>query len=140
MRPRLIRPQLVTVEPIDRSATRYDDLAGEPVGAVARLAPVELRCQVDVNTENRRAPTQGGPVVRIEAKLTFLREDVDAAGWSPSDGDRITRVAALRGGQARVVNWRLVDPREDGISDSGGTLVIAEAELATNQRVRHEGV
>lgn len=140
MRPRLIRPQLVTVEPIDRSRTRYDSLAEEPRGAVAYGAAIVLRCQVDVRTENRRASTQGGAVVRKEAQLTFLRADVDAAGWSPQDGDRITRVAALRGSQARTVNWRIVDPHEDGISDSGGTLVIADAELATTQRVQHEGV
>ena len=140
MRPRLIRPQLVTIEPIDRSATRYDALTEEPLGRVARSTSITLRCQVDVDSENRRAPTQGGAVIRKAARLTFLREDVDAAGWSPSDGDRITNVAALRGGPSRAVNWRIVDPREDGVSDVGGTLIIAEAESGSTQRTVTEGV
>lgn len=140
MRPRLIRPQLVTVEPIDRDATRYDALTEEPLGRVARGAQIELRCQVDVEVENRRAPTQGGPVVRKRARLTFLRVDVDAAGWSPSDGDRIVQVRALTGSATRSVNWRVVDPHEDGVSDVGGTLLIAEAEDFAAQRATTEGV
>lgn len=123
MRPRLIGPERLTIQPIARSATVVDELAGEPVGQVARLPNVVLLAQVDELRDNDRNPGQGGARIPVLFTVTFRRVDVDSAGYTPRDGDRVIERAGPRGERPRALNLYVVNASDSGEILSGRSLV-----------------
>lgn len=111
MRARLINPELVTIRPIARSTTRLDALAAEPALHQARAAEVTVKAQVDTSRENLRQGGQGGATLKVGVLLTFLRSEVEASGWEPSDGDLVVSIANVDGSQERSVRWYLQGPQ-----------------------------
>lgn len=123
MRPRLIGPELLTIQPIDRSATVVDELAGEYVGSLARSAPVQIRAQVDELRDNERMARQGGAEVRVLWTCTFRRVDLEAAGYLPRNGDLVTERAQRDGSGARSVALYVANAVDSGEILSGRSLV-----------------
>jgi hypothetical protein len=93
VRPRLIQPVEVEVRQIDTENTVYDEQTRAPVGQVLWQDPVVLHAQVyDGDTDRARAQ-MGGIREESEGHLTFLAEELDAAGVTLARGDRISKIA-----------------------------------------------
>lgn len=140
MRARLINPELVTIRPIARADTRVDTLAAEPALHQARGAEVQVLAQVDTSRENLRQPSQGGANLRVGVLLTFLRSEVDAAGWEPADGDLVVSIANRDGSQAREVRWYLQGPQHLAKEHHRAKLLTMDVVDRPPSRARTEGL
>lgn len=140
MRARLINPRRVTIQPIDRAGTVRDDLAGEPIGRIARSANVQLLAQFDELGNNMRRPGPGGPQVDAVGALTFRRADLVRLGYQPADGDLLIEVADRRGNNGRTVRLYLQGPTDHGEEHHGPKLVTCALATRTAARAKVEGV
>lgn len=142
MRPKLINPVRVTIEPINRSSTAQDALSDEPFFPVSRGTTVTILAQVDELSENARRPGPGGAEVPSLALVTFTQRDLSAASYTPADGDRLTTIEAKKGpAWSRTVNWYLRGPRALGQGASGRPqLVQTQAVDRPPQRDTNEGL
>lgn len=150
MRARLLSPELVTIQPVDRAGTRVDELAAEPYAHQARGTTIVILAQVDELSRNRRAPGQGGANPTDRISLTFLvagvqRADgtwtgIGASGWVPSSGDRIARLAEADGGNDRAVAWYVTDAKRIGKDGRTAKLVDVSAETRAPRRTATEGL
>lgn len=150
MRARLLSPERVTIQPVDRAGTRVDELGAEPYAHQARGATLVILAQVDELTRNRRQPGQGGgnPVDRVA--LTFLvkgyqRADgawtgVGESGWVPASGDRISRLAEGDGTAGRGVAWYVTDAKRIGKDGTTAKLIEVSAETRAPRRASTEGL
>lgn len=132
--------ELLTIEPIDRENTPFDTLAGEPIGNIARGEAITLPAQLETTTESSRTPGQGGARRPVVATAGFLTADVDAAGWSPANGDRVVQVADTKGGRSRAVNWYVQIPQLSGKTHYGNELVVVELVDRDPVRLGSEGI
>lgn len=129
----------VTIKPIDRQATRVDPDTEEPFARIARSAQVVLCAQVSDGRRNERQPSQGGPRLPTTFRLTFLTREVRATGWTPQDGDLLTRRVDPKGlVPDQIVNLYLTRIRYSGATRFGPELVICDA-VARDPRQPNEG-
>lgn len=149
MRARLINPERVTVAPIDRSATRTDDLAGEPYARIERGTELVILGQVDESNRNSRAPGQGGAKLTERGSIAFLAEGtrradgvwtgIGSSGWVPSSGDRIRLIASEDGGEERIVSWYVSEAHGSGKERRRRRLVVISIEDRFPTREGSEG-
>jgi hypothetical protein len=140
MRPRLIGIEQITIAPIDAGATRVDELTGEPLQSFARSPSVTLPAQFDEFRRNQRRNGQGGATVPYQASVTFRARDVEASGWQPRDGDRITQIADKRGRNPRAVDLYLSGARRIGKDSTGRTLIVLSVSDKAPSRGQNEGI
>ncbi len=150
MRARLLSPELVTIQPVDRAGTRVDELAAEPYARQARGPTLVIMAQVDELSRNRRQAGQGGAVASSRVSLTFLvagaqRADgswtgIGASGWTPAAGDRISRLAEADGSGARPVAWYVTEAHRIGKDGRTAKLVDVSAESRAPTRTPTEGL
>lgn len=140
MRARLLSPELVTIQPVDRAGTRVDELAAEPYAHQARGATITLRAQVDELSRNSRQAGQGGATPRDRVSLTFLVTDVTRSGWTPAAGDRISRLAEADGTNDRAVAWYVTDAKRIGKDGRTAKLIDVSAENRAPRRSATEGL
>jgi len=95
IRPRLIHPVLVTIEPLDPAHTTFDAMAREQVPALVRKAPVSMLAQVHWARLQDVEDTPTGNVERYDGYLVFRRDDLTAAGYTPADGDRVVAIEGV---------------------------------------------
>jgi len=114
--PRLIHPIPVTVERLNTAATVYDDDASEPVRQANRAVSYNLQAQVKWTTHDGDTPTQAGLQDVESGYLLFRKVDCDAAGYTPTRRDRITRIGTLTSMKLYIVG---VKPRGH-YPDQGG--------------------
>ena len=126
MNPTLMYPQLLTIEPIARSSIRQD-APGEPARRITRSAAIQILAHVDEDEGNTRSPTQDGADPMTIWGIGFRRCDLDRLGYTPQDGDRITRIAGPRGQNPRAVSMYLRGMTNSGKLFSGQTLVTGKA-------------
>jgi hypothetical protein len=121
---RLYFPVDVTIQPIDKTATKYNGPAREPVLQVARaVAPILISAQVQWIRRNAPVMTKAGLVLKTNGYLVVLTEDLEALSYTPSFGDRITdipdepgtyfvtelRPGAHKGGKNQIMNLYFED-------------------------------
>ena len=94
----LIRPGLLTIEPIDASQPA-DEHAKEPMTRTARLTAVAILAQVDVKQVSRTASDAIATKERTYSAI-LRRYDCQAQGYTPAIGDLITGFSY--GGQMRL--------------------------------------
>jgi len=93
--PNLLHPVPVTIEPIDRASTSFDEDAGEPIQAATRAAAVTVPGQVRWTSRNELRMQLGGPVENADGYVTFRFVDLRAAGVTDLKiNDRITRTGS----------------------------------------------
>lgn len=139
--PRLINPEWVTIRPLDRAATVVDELAGEPYAHLARATEVRVLAQVDEGEALRRRPGQGGATVPVAARLTFKRRDLEAAGYTPNEGDLVVKRTSRDGSYEREVRWYVLAGKAEGVlARHGPTLVYAEVGARAPDRTASEGL
>lgn len=139
--PRLRNPELVTIRPIDRDNTVLDELAGEPYAHLARTADVQVLAQVDEGEALRRRGGQGGPTVPVSARLTFLRRDLEAASYTPNEGDLVVARASRDGSYSRAVRWYVQAGKAEGVHGRHGpTLVHVDVGPRAADRTASEGL
>lgn len=109
----LLHPERVTVRPLDQSAQRYDELAGEPYAMIARAASITLDGQVEEDRRGDRRPGQGGAEIQEGGTITFRLRDVKAAEWTPIAGDEIVAVED-QDGDTRAVRWYVAEAHRSG--------------------------
>jgi hypothetical protein len=149
VRARLINPERVTIQPIDRSTTRTDDLAGEHYARIARSTELVILGQVDESNRNSRGPGQGGAKLTERASIAFLAEGtqrpdgswtgIGSSGWVPSSGDRITGIAAEDGTEIRAVSWYVSEAHGSGKERRRRRLVVISIEDRHPTREGSEG-
>lgn len=90
--PHLLHPVPVELRKLNRTATKWDDKAREPVGHTIRDAAVTLQAQVQYNRIEEPIPDFLG--VRHDSKgyLLFLWRDLEAAGVAVERGDKIAKI------------------------------------------------
>lgn len=138
MRARLINPELLTIEPLSRTSALEDSVSGEPMG-IARAAAVQVLAQVDELDLNTRRPAQAGADLRVNVKISFLRRTLQAAGYSPADGDRVVAIADKDGSNSRAVTWYLRGAQPWAKERHGAKLVTCRATDRPAGRDRAEG-
>lgn len=96
--PRLIHKVVHTVWPIDHAATAYDDDLSEPVQTTSLGEPFDIEGQPEYRSSAYGQPGAGIAVHTTAgrqedeiASITMRQRDIDAAGWIPTNGDRITQ-------------------------------------------------
>ena len=96
MRPRLIHPVDVTIERYKRGESVQDPDAREPIkGGEVYEASYTIPAQVEwKRTESFVSLERTGARLESDGHLTFLIEDLDAAGFRPQYGDKVTRIAS----------------------------------------------
>lgn len=129
----------LTIRPIDRPGTHFDDLADEPLAGFARDDAIKCLAQVDDTRRNERTPSQGGARLPVTLEATFLTRQVKAKGWKPMDGDLVTERANKKGGDPVAVNLYLTRVRYDGATHYGNELIIADL-VARDPRQSNEGL
>lgn len=139
--PRLINPEWVTIRPLNRAATVADDLAGEPYAHLARGADVRVLAQVDEGEAVRRRPGQGGATVPVSARLTFKRRDLEAAGYTPGEGDLVVQRESRDGSYSRDVRWYVQAGKAEGVvGRHGPSLVHVDVGPRAADRTASEGL
>lgn len=89
--PRLLFKVEVTVEPIDKASTNYDDHAREPIRQARRkVDSIKIYAQVQWSSKDRVEPARGGSREHDRTYLVFLVKDLQKKGWTPAKGDRVT--------------------------------------------------
>ena len=139
MRPRLIGPELLTILPVDRAATRVDPLLDEPIGTPATSTPVAILAQVDELRDGVRMARHGGSEVPVLWTFTFRRVDLDRLGYAPKPGDRVVSRAQRSGSPVRAVELYIVNATDSGEILSGRSLVEADATDRHPSRWASEG-
>ncbi len=103
---RLIYPEPVTIEPLDKSATPQDQRRKRTAPRIAYGAAIELQAQVGFAQKNAR---NAGPGHIARTKTTgaiFVRvADCVASGYTPDKGDRVTFLDPLAVTHATTVAW-----------------------------------
>jgi hypothetical protein len=95
--PNLIHPVSCTIEPIDTSKTVSDRKAREPIRSAVKKTAITILAQPGVSAPYPdMLPT--GLLQRVQGYLVVRRVDTTAAAWTPTPGDRITKVG-----------WRTMD-------------------------------
>lgn len=95
--PRLIHPIPVTIEPLSRSTTEYDDDLREPVGETSYGAPITgLEAQNKDIDDDVPKPRGEGVVEVTKGYLLFRQIDIDGV-YTPLRGDRVTRIGNRTG-------------------------------------------
>lgn len=87
----------VTISPVDRDGTDWDRRAREPIHQVARSEDVILRVQVHFTSRNRPEFTAAGVVNKTSGHLVVLQKTLEAKGYTPTIGDRITDIPGETG-------------------------------------------
>ena len=89
--PNLQHPVDVVIERVNRSATTYDTQAREPIRTVGRLPAITIPAQVQWTI---RSPSMvpAGIVNQASGYLVARKVDLEAKGYSPLVGDKITNV------------------------------------------------
>jgi len=139
MRARLINPEWVTIDPIDRAATHVDELGGEPTANIARGAQVRVLAQVDDLSRGRRREGQDGAEPDATIRLTFKTRALRARGYVPADGDRVVKVESRDGRTVQEVLWYIRDNRYTGREHHGPKLIEVRAETH-RAKSRREGL
>lgn len=113
---RMVGVERVKIQAIARDDTTANPRAGEPYARVARVGPSYdfARAQYAETEANRRRATMLGAEVDVSATLTLWADDVAAAGYQPSAGDRLIEVADADGNNARASNLYVVAVRRTG--------------------------
>ena len=114
MRATLHNPEQITVQPIDRAATKTDVHAQEPKVIIGRKDTITILAQVDELSAGKRRPGPFGGQTDDVAQITVKRRDIESAGWSPASGDRITQVAKKNGSAPTTVNWYVKEVHRTG--------------------------
>lgn len=140
MRARLINPEQLTIQPINRSALRVDALALEPSARIDREAALTIKGQVDETDRNRRQPGQGGATVSQRAIVTFLSADLARLGYSPEAGDLITTISDEDGTNARPVRWYVQEAHATGKERRRPRLVQVQVSDRMPGRASTEGI
>ncbi len=140
MRARLIYPELVTIQPINRLATQQDVGGQEPTAHTARADSFTILAQVDERQRNLRKPSQGGAKLEVRTDFTFLRRDVQGKGWAPTDGDRVIQIANKNGTEPQDVNWYLEGPAHLAKERSRAKLIVMGGRTKSATRRRTEGL
>lgn len=139
--PRLINPEWVTIRPLNRAATVTDELAGEPYAHLARNDDVRVLAQVDEGEALRRRPAQGGATVPVSARLTFKRRDLEAASYTPGEGDLVVLRESRDGSYSREVRWYVQAGKAEGVlARHGPSLVHVEVGPRAPDRTASEGL
>jgi hypothetical protein len=81
----------------DASTTVIDPVFHESVGIEARSDPVVVQGQVNFGVGANEALTisRSGDAARTRGRFVFKKEDIDALGFVPRKGDRVTSVAGV---------------------------------------------
>ena len=119
--PNLISPVDCVIQPIDRvgSPPRMDDDLHEPVGNPARGSTVTISAQVSAGRFDAAEAGIGGTVPRSMGYLCVRQLDVDALGYIPRRGDRITLIGT------KTVNYYVVEVTPRGHwGDVGGNTLL----------------
>ena len=95
--PDLIHEVDVVIEPVDKAATVYHSRAREPVKQVARSASVTVGAQVQWVKQDDGSPTRGGAEEGSSGYLVFRRTDLEAKGYDPKRGDKVTSIDTQTG-------------------------------------------
>jgi len=96
IRPKLIHPVQVTIQPIDPATTSYDTGAREQIPSVARKAAVTIPAQVHWSRLLDVEQTMTGNVEHYDGWLAFERADLEKYSYAPADGDRVTAIEGVK--------------------------------------------
>ncbi len=112
----MVGVERVTIQAIARADTAANPRAGEPYARVARVGPsyTFARAQFAETEDNKRRATMLGAEVDASATLTLWADDVAAAGYEPTAGDRLIEVAGADGGNVRTANLYVTAVRRSG--------------------------
>lgn len=115
-RGRFVGIEQATIQPIARADTPANPRAGEPYARVMRAAAPILfvRSQFSETDANRRRPSMLGAEIDVSATLALWSDDVAAAGYSPTAGDRLILIADKDGGTPRTMNLYVTAARRSG--------------------------
>ena len=111
VQPRPIHPVPVTVEPIDRDTTDYDEDFREPITAVNRLAPVTFDAQVSYKRTEDQKNTYDGDIPQSDGHLVVEEAVLENAGYTPALDDMIIAI------NGRTVEYKLVQIKNQGHYD-----------------------
>lgn len=149
MRARLLNPERVTIQPINRADTREDALAGEPYARLERDAAIVVMGQVDELDRQRRTPGQGGANLPARISVTFLKAGtrrpdgvhtgLAATGWTPTAGDRVTGLADEDGANPRALSLFVAEAHASGKERRRARLVVVMLEGRAPSRPGTEG-
>ena len=89
---RLLFKVEVTVEPVDKTATEYNNLAREPVLQVARSTQVKINAQVEWTERRRKKENRSGLESKSQGYLVVLTKDLVTKAWTPKVGDKIVDI------------------------------------------------
>jgi hypothetical protein len=104
--PNLIHPVTCTIEPIDTAKTVYDRKVREPIRTAAKKTAITIQAQPSmVGPFPDMLPT--GLLQHVQGYLVVRRVDLTPAGWTPTPGDRITKIG-----------WKTVDVYVIHIADA----------------------
>lgn len=101
----LISPVDVTVSPIDQASTHHNGRAREPVKAVGRGSSITLKAQISWDKRQEMTADRAGNAPATSGYIVTRRWMLEAAGWTPTTGDKITRVAARQNQQLYVISF-----------------------------------
>ena len=88
---RLIRPETVTISPIDTAAT-VDGFARSAMDHDARLADVVIPCQLEYKGERLDGSPLPGTMKRMVI-MAIIKRICDGKGYTPHTGDLVTNEA-----------------------------------------------
>jgi hypothetical protein len=144
MRARLIGIELLTIEPIDRTAlsASSDGVSLEPSSNIPRGAAIVVPAQLDEVDTNRRRPSQGGAKIAGVYDVTMLVSDLERLGYNPKDGDLVTTITDRRGQHSRTVHLYLQGVHRSGKDSTAprGQLVVGSLGNRAASRVQDEGI
>ncbi len=140
MRARLFTPEYVTILPINRAATVTDSLAQEPTAHLDRAAAIRILGQVDETNENARTPGQGGATLPDRVMITFKSTDLVRLGWTPANGDRLSKIEDKDGSNPREKNLYATEAHNLGKMGRRATLVVVSFETRSPRRSVVEGL
>lgn len=92
IRPRLVHPVWVVIQPLDAVQTTYDSGAREQIPGLARKAQVRIKAQVHWSRLMDVEQTATGNVERYDGYLAFERSALQEAEYAPASGDRVVSV------------------------------------------------
>lgn len=112
----------------------YDDLAEEHSASGPAGDALQLCANLDLPTDDARRPDRDGNDRPKRGKLVALVRDVQAEGWSPRAGDRITASERLDGSGVQDLELYVVNARESGRTRYGAQLVICTLQDRAGER------
>jgi len=92
MIPKLLHPVPCVIEKIDRAGTIMDEDAREPIQSASRPTTVTVPGQVEWGTQMGLEAAKTGPRETSSGYVLFRRIDLEAAGVTLEDNDRLAKL------------------------------------------------